>query len=566
VHVGPGRGASARLPFCVFSINLVIMQRNSILRLLLPGFVGIVLLVTACDPGFSGVPLENQPPRTFLSVRDSSLVDNVSDENRFTSTVFVSWYGDDPDGYVDHFELRYYDHALANTIGPEDLWIKTTRNDTLITLPISFGEQTANVAFEVRAVDNHGLKDPNPARTVFPIRNSPPELALNQFEAPADTTWPVFTFTWQASDPDGAHDLLGIEVAFNDSTTFVRLPAASRMATFVGVYDRFNPAETVGEARVHIGVNFQRLDVMVPGLRYNATNTLYIRSIDNAGATSPLRTFEWYVRKPTSEVLLVNDFRSHTAPTIDQFHRGLLTEYTGPTVDHWDISNPRTGTGNLPRSPDLPRLASPTLRETLAQFTYIYWVTNNSTNTTQGNNLPFAAGVMDRFFEQGGRLFVHSIISLPANEEENIGNAAILTLPMNGMITFPDTLFPSLRLLNNAPISPLVTTLPGTSEPLPELKTNRLILNTLPYIADAPNILPAYRAEYEYRTRQNVRGVWTGPSTVASISTDQRVGLFALPMINELTGDPILTGADNDPTAPRRAIHLMLESLGFPRN
>ncbi len=51
----------------------------------------------------------------------------------------------------------------------------TLSSDTLILLPIERGSRTANVAFEVRAIDNEGIKDPTPARTVFPIQNSPPE-------------------------------------------------------------------------------------------------------------------------------------------------------------------------------------------------------------------------------------------------------------------------------------------------------------------------------------------------------------------------------------------------------
>jgi hypothetical protein len=541
------------------------MRSTRSLLLILCAGVGIALLTSACDAGFSGLASENQAPRTFLSVRDSSLVDNVNDSNRFTSTVYVSWYGDDPDGYVAHFELRFYDYSLRGSVGPEDLWIRTTANDTLITLPIPMGQQTANVAFEVRAVDNLGLKDPNPARTVFPIRNSAPELQLNRFEAPPDTTWPVFTFSWQASDPDGNFDLLAIEVSLNDSTEFVRLPPETRLATFLGIYDITNPSETTGTANVRVGRTGQPIDVQVPGLRYNASNTLYVRAIDNAGATSPLRRHQWFVKRPTSRVLLVNDYRSLNAPVVGAFHLSLLREYLGAntSVDVWDITNPRTSTINLPRSTALPLLADPTLRETIAQFQYIYWVTNNSTNSTQGNNLPFAATVMDRFFDRGGRLFVNSVISLPVDEAENVGNAAILVMPLSGLISFPDTLQPSLRIPNNTALQPLQQ-LPEMSSPLPVLRSNRLIINTLPYVADATNIIPLYTVPYEYRTRQNVRGTWPGASNVASISTDRRVGLFALPLIDDLTGNPILVG--DEPQAGRKAVHLILEALGFPRN
>jgi hypothetical protein len=70
----------------------------------------------------------------------------------------------------------------------------TTRNDSLILLPIPRGERIADVVFEVRAIDNDGLKDPTPARTVFPIQNAPPMLRLSTFELPPDTTFSVISF------------------------------------------------------------------------------------------------------------------------------------------------------------------------------------------------------------------------------------------------------------------------------------------------------------------------------------------------------------------------------------
>jgi hypothetical protein len=43
------------------------------------------------------------------------------------------------------------------------------------------------------------------------------------------------------------------------------------------------------------------------------------------------------------------------------------------------------------------------------------------------------------------------------------------------------------------------------------------------------------------------------------------VALFALPLVNEVNGQTLFEGADGDQAAPRRAIQLILEALGFPR-
>jgi len=237
----------------------------------------IGVLLGGCDAGFTGEPLPNQPPETYLSVRDSSLVDNLSDEERLVSTVYVSWSGDDPDGYVAAYELRYYDTAT----GPVGVgWTRTTRNDSLVLLPIPPGQATANVTFEVRAIDNEGLADPTPARTVFPIRNSPPEIRLVNFELPPDTTFPIFSFSWQADDPDGVTNLARIEVSFNDSTRFVALPPEVDFVTFVANFDRNDPSQLETTARVYTGRAFRSTTIEVPGLRLDAENTFYVRAVD----------------------------------------------------------------------------------------------------------------------------------------------------------------------------------------------------------------------------------------------------------------------------------------------
>ncbi|MCH8124318.1 MAG: hypothetical protein IH853_14505 [Bacteroidetes bacterium] len=162
-------------------------------------------------------------------------------------------------------------------------------------------------------------------------------------------------------------------------------------------------------------------------------------------------------------------------------------------------------------------------------------------------------------------MMVHSPVSLPSNPEQNLGNAAILLLPLSEMITFPDSLRQSLRLVTNAGITSS-SPLPSVSTPLPALKTDAFILNTLPYVIQGANSIALYSAEYTYITRIGTRqGPWFGPATIASISADQRVALFALPMINDQSGIQVLTGVNGNPEAPKDAIKLILESLGFPR-
>ncbi|WP_178139412.1 hypothetical protein [Rhodothermus profundi] len=535
---------------------------TSLLRTLV---VSILLggVMTGCDAGFTGEPLPNLPPETYLSVRDSSLVDNLADEERLVSTVYVSWTGDDPDGYVAAYEFRYYDAAAVPT---EALWVRTVRNDSLILLPIPPGRATANVVFEVRAIDNEGLADPTPARTVFPIRNSPPEIRLISFELPPDTTFPIFSFSWQAEDPDGAVNLARIEVSFNDSTQFVALPPDVDFVTFVANVDRDNPTQTEATARVYTGRAFRSTTIEVPGLRLDAENTFYVRAVDLADTSSALARYTWFVKKPRSRVLLVNDYRKATGTVVMAYHRAILRDFLPPgmPIDEWDLSQPYvTGSaGNTPRSDALPPVPDPTLRQTLALWDYIYWVSTATVNSIVGNNLPYAAAVMDLFFEQGGRILVHSPVTQPRDPAANLGNPAILLLPLSDLLVLPDTVR-RLELASGAAITP-VNTPPGVSTVLPPLQSNRFFINELPYFAEGATIVPLYEADYQYLSRRGRRGRWPHPRTVASISADARVALFGLPLVNELTGEPVLIGADGDPDAGRQAIMLLLRSLGFP--
>ncbi|MFK7845183.1 MAG: hypothetical protein AB8G77_07775 [Rhodothermales bacterium] len=499
-------------------------------------------------------------------MRDTSLIDNISEANRLTSTVFASWSGDDPDGFVQAFEFRFYERNLLP--GEEEGWTKTISNDTLILLPIERGARTANVAFEVRAIDNEGEKDPSPAKTVFPIQNSPPSLQLSSFDLPPDTTFGLFSFAWNAKDPDGDQNITKIEISLNDSTSFISLPPDVDFVTFraTNLGRDVASGETI-DSDIFLGRGFVSSDLTAPNLILEEINTFYVRSVDATDTTSTLQRFEWYVKKSNSNVLFVNDYRKASNPLVQAYHISLLKEYLPEAVeiDTWHIAEPFvTGNaGNAPRSDALPPNAAPTLQNFFNEYEYIYWITTASTNSVQGNNLPLAASVMDGFFNRDGKLMVHSPITLPNDPENNLNNPAVAILPVNQLVLLPDSLR-RLSLPTGSLLTPL-NMLPGTSEPLPELTIQQFIIGALPFVADGASTIPLYDGAYRYLALNNNQGLWPGPSTVASISADQRIGIFTIPMVNEQTGNPLLTDANGDGEASKSAVKLMLESLGFPK-
>ena len=242
--------------------------------------------LTGCDAGFDGTLSDNLAPETELSVRSTDLREDLGDR-RLVSTVDVAWSGTDADGVVVAYEVRGYPvGAGLPTPEAEEGWGRTTRRDSLLLLPIPLGFSEADVAVEVRAVDEDGAVDPTPARTIFPIINSAPTFRLIGAEAPPDTTWPVISFSVAAADRDGDVNLAGVEVALNDTTSgFFRLPADVTFFTLVAEDPR--ATGTTG-AQIFLGRGFQNSGMTLPDLRLDADNVLYFRSVDQAGATSPL--------------------------------------------------------------------------------------------------------------------------------------------------------------------------------------------------------------------------------------------------------------------------------------
>ncbi|NND71707.1 MAG: hypothetical protein HKN43_09010 [Rhodothermales bacterium] len=539
---------------------------HKINSILFGGFLFLLLVVAACDSDITGERFDNLSPDTQLSVRDTSLVDNLVTGDRLSSTVLVSWSGDDPDGFIASFDIRFY--STDDSPAPEDLWTNTVRNDSLVLLPIPRGNREADVVFEVRAIDNEGNIDPTPAKTVFPIQNAPPEIRFSNFDLPPDTTFGVFSFAWIADDPEGIENIDRIEISLNDSLNFIPIDPTIDFVTLVADVDKQDDLQTETSARIFAGRGFQATSLVAPGLLLDAENTFYIRAVDQTDTTSTVQSFAWHIKKSRGDILYVNDFRKSTFPGQQTFHLGILREYLpeGTAIDYWDLSTPFvTGSaGNTPRSEFLPGSPDPAIRQFLAQYEHIYWVSTNTINNITSNNLPFVGSVLDIFFDNGGSIMVHSPITLPPNPEDNLGNPALLLLPINSLISFPDSLRPQLRM-SSGTLTSSSTEVPGTGQMLPVLKPNSLIFTTLPYSVSGSTNIPLMEGTYSYVTRSGSQGPWFGSTTVASMSADRRVGLFTLPLLSESSGEIIFSDENDDTEAARDAVKLLLEGLNFPQ-
>jgi hypothetical protein len=536
-------------------------------RLLLAALAAVLALAAGCDAGFDGLTSDNRLPETELAVRSTDLREDLG-SRRLISTVEVAWSGTDPDGIVEAFEVRAYPVGAAFPApGPDQGWARTARRDSVMLLPIPLGQESADVAVEVRAIDNLGGVDPTPARTIYPILNSPPALRLVAAEAPADTTWPVISFAFSAADPDGEANLAGVEIALNDTLNgFVRLPADASFVTLVASDPRASGSTS---AAVFLGRGFSNAGVSLPGLALDADNTIYLRSVDQAGATS--RTLAYpnrddgevlYVRGLRSTVVLVNDVRRTSAlaapdPRPAQAARDALALHGTTRYDEWDLSETLQTAAAPQFSAALPATVDPTLRQTIALWSHVYWVSNAVTDSPAGNNLPRVASVADLFFENGGRLLVHVPITLPQSGSVGGDNAAIDVLPMSGLITFPAGVT-ALRASTGTPVRP-DQIVPGTTRTLPPLQAARLLTSTLPYTL-GPDDIPLYRLSFY---RNNVpTDAWAGSDVVASMRSDRRAALIALPLF--AGANPLFAPAPGATEGIVDALAVLLDGLDFP--
>jgi hypothetical protein len=188
-----------------------------------------VLLAFACaPPSGDDTALDNLPPQTHLSVgffrADSTAPDTLG---LTSSRVGLAWWGEDADGWIDHYEYRWQNDF--DSLG-QPSWHRTdVESDTFI---VHLDQDTMLVKFEVRAFDNRGSMDLSPAATTFPAYNQKPKLdwvAQSQemlngaFDADTSWTFPYNSFHFNVWDLDGNETISEVVWALDDTTTWATL-------------------------------------------------------------------------------------------------------------------------------------------------------------------------------------------------------------------------------------------------------------------------------------------------------------------------------------------------------
>ncbi len=337
----------------------------------------LVLLIGGCIDQPASEPIENIPPKTFVWLMPDDTLRTT------TSRQHIHWWGDDPDGFVVGYEWSF------NAVD----WNWTERNDSVFLLSLQQDDTT--YTFYVRAVDNDGARDPDPASLSVPIKNTPPSVEFNEGTHIPDTTFTVATFAWTGADPDGDETIMRYFWALNDTSDWQELPGESSMLTL-------------------------HLD---DGLRVNDNNIFYLKAQDNAGAFSntaimpgnpapdnperpPDTTAHWFVREPVGDLLIIDDY--NLVDGAEHFYAAIFdTLADGSFKEHsvWDIRRGRT---DFQRGDLVPAFINPAFIESLRLFKYVYWYSDN------GPSYSVAQTALPRYIETGGRVVMS--ITFPSGE------------------------------------------------------------------------------------------------------------------------------------------------------
>ena len=441
--------------------------------LTLIALITLTAIFISCSESIVGNKIENLPPETKLFL----FPDSANGISKQKSKLQVHWWGDDPDGFVIGYYIKWENNP----------WGFTTKTDSTFTLAIS-GSDTS-YTFYVAAVDNSGNGkydnqvirngvnfgpehftdlngnnvydagehfvdigniDPTPATFKFPIKNSPPEISFQKNSEVPETTFTAASFSWNISDVDGEETVEKIYIALNDTSSFVELPGYVR---FITITAKPPFSSDVTDATIYVGTSLnQPYAIKLPNLRLNDLNRFYIKAKDIAGAysktlTMPDTTKKWFVKKPKGEILIIDDYS--ITDNAENFYFAMFDSIgLKNKIDYLDIKYGKTST-----TPGifLPKSINPTFTATLRLFKSVFWFTDNDPN------LEVAQLTLRNYTESGGKVLL-SMIFPQTFDTRSLGDF----LPIDSVSPVPISFIPV-----NTPVN---LTTDGTSLGYPQLQ------------------------------------------------------------------------------------------------
>ena len=363
------------------------------------------VIIQSCTEVPEGV-ITNLPPETYLSLFPDSVISPQK------TRIKISWWGDDPDGLVAGFYFSFDSTS----------WTFTPDNDSTFQLVIVGNDSTFR--FWVYAIDDKGISDPTPATNLYPVFNSPPSVSFNQGTEIPDTTFPIASFAWTGTDPDGNNTIKYYHWALNDTNSWHRISGLTNLLTL-------------------------RQD---SGIAVNSNNVLYLKAEDIAGKFSPVvkmpdsnRT--WYVREKIGNILLINDYY-RTAPTDVQqaitFYEGALDTQGFNQFSKLDIK--------VANGANIPKIINPMFIETLKLFQSVIWFANRGNASNDNANFELAQQSLPFYVATGGKVFFSTGFPNVIESQGLIINFAPVDSMTSYQVTNITLQTPTIVIDNNYPL------------------------------------------------------------------------------------------------------------------
>jgi hypothetical protein len=320
------------------------------------------LLALGCAQPINGL-VQNLPPETTLFVQGP--VDTVN------HVVHLYWFGSDPDGDVAGFELRLHNPAAP----AETAWVFTTRADSLFTI-FSPSGVTAPL-FEVRAIDNTGLRDPTPAREDFTFSNLPPAVRLVAPPIARDSTFASVTLSWRPTDPDGDVGKLTYHVWLDGNEASPRIVLTTTY--------------TIPSA-----------DFLQGGVYRSGYRTVYVQPIDDGGRIGAMDSTRWFVRAPVTgpraRLLIIDDVPNSLPAGASTDSMFTNTALRNLPADSYTV---------LRLEASQPFRSSKDVEQTMKQFECVIWY--RGTQTTFPTLMNRYQDGLAAYLDAGGRLVVEGL-------------------------------------------------------------------------------------------------------------------------------------------------------------
>jgi hypothetical protein len=168
--------------------------------------VALMVVLSSCGDDNTGTRGPNLPP-------DTEIVSGPDSGSTASYLAEIHWRGLDDDGRVEGFEFAWLKGAIsyhdADTTGLID-WQYTTQTESTFAVSADSatgqGLYSRKNTFFLRAIDNDGAVDPEPARLTYTATTVPPRARITYPTAPGQTSTSqprCVTIRWEGLDDDG---------------------------------------------------------------------------------------------------------------------------------------------------------------------------------------------------------------------------------------------------------------------------------------------------------------------------------------------------------------------------